>query len=269
MLGLGDKEVSAQEQLWQSMLQQYDYQTTDEFDLAIARSVETGYIDEEIFHKEADKLNKQVHAAKSESSFGEAWHLYHDSFDDNESEVCKTLVESFKTNCKYISPMNLDGTVRLLRDLGRSEQADELIDFYIMNRKDSPKLFDLDEYAFAEDIRDRTIISKFKAATLVTKEQKTLREVLAKISEQNGWGSNDAEVLFNATEDEYYSLFRSEKGRYLSQWVNTCLKFGRFSNASEREKKIADTATNALKKIAKENKINARRVSKYGINLEE
>ncbi len=269
MFGLSDEEATPQDKLWKSVLEQYGYQTTDEFDLVIALSVETGYVDEAKLQEEANKLNQQIIASKSESSFGDAWRLYHDSFDDNEDEVCQKIYESFKKNYQFISPMNLDGSVRLLRDLGRGKEADELIEFYIEKRKDSPKLFDLDDYAFSGDIKDKKIQEKFKEATETTKQQKSLREVLSNISGKNSWGGDDTEVLFSSTEDDYYNLFKSEKGEHLSRWINTCLKFGRFTNASDRDKKISESATNALIRIAKESRINARRVAKFGIKKEE
>jgi hypothetical protein len=269
MFGVEDQNQTEQEKLWQSILADYGYQTTDEFDLVILKAVETGIIDEEHLNIEAEKLNQQHIAAKSDSSFEEAWRLYHDCFDDNEEEVVDGIYKSFKKNTKYITPMNLNVTVRLFRDLGRDKQADELINHYIELRKDEKKLFDLDEYAFASDINDKRVIEEFSKLKDQSKAHKTVKEVLSVISGKDSWGGDSADVLANATVDEYYELFKSEKGRHLGSWVNACLKFGRFANASERDKKIAEKATEALLRISKENKINARRVAKFGIKSDD
>ncbi|BCO31061.1 hypothetical protein TspCOW1_11640 [Thiohalobacter sp. COW1] len=269
MFGVEDENQTEQEKLWKSILTDYGYQTTDELDLVILAAVESGVIDEENLHIEAEKLNKQHIAAKSDSSFEEAWRLYHDCFDDNEEEVIDAIYKSFKKNTKYITPINLNGTVRLFRDLGRSKQADELINHYIEVRKDEKKLFDLDGYAFESEIDDKKIIDEFSKLKDQYKEHKTVKEVLSSISGKDSWGGNDADVLANATVDEFYDLFKNEKGRHLGSWINTCLKFGRFTNASDRDKKIAENATEALLRIAKESKINARRVAKFGINTDD
>jgi len=269
MFGEDDKELSEQKKLWQSVLTDYGYQTTDEFDLLISSAVETGIIDTSALDILAEKLNQQHVAAKSDSSFEDAWRLYHDCFDNNEEDVANGIYDSFKKNTKYITPMNLNGSVRLFRDLGRDKQADELIEHYVNIRKNEKKLFDLDEYAFSSDIDDKKIIEKFSKLNAESKEHKTVKEVLTAIAGKNSWGGDDVDVLANATSDEYYNLFKEEKGRHLSKWVNTCLKFGRFSNATDKDKKIEKNVTDALIKIAGESNINARRVAKFGIKTDD
>lgn len=267
MFGVEDKELTDQEKLWQSVLTDYGYQITDEFDLLIAKAVETGIIDESQLNIQAEKLNQRHIAAKSDSSFEEAWRLYHDCFDNNEEDVVKGIYDNFKKNTKFITPMNLNGAVRLFRDLGRDKQADELIGHYIETRKDEQKLFDLDEYAFSGDIDDKKIVAGFSKIKAQSKKHKTIKEVLGAIAGKNSWGGGDVEVLANASVEEYYDLFKNEKGRHLGIWVNTCLKFGRFSNPSDKDKQIAEKTTKALLKIASESKINTRRVAKFGIKV--
>jgi len=269
MFGLDDEETSEQEKLWKSLLADYGYQTTDEFDLVIARTVETGYVNENNLAVYAKKLNEQLIAGKSDSSFSEAWNRYHDSFDTDDDEVLRDLFDSFKNNTKYITPLNLNGTVRLFRELNRDAQANELIEHYINARKDEKNLFDLNEYAFAGDITDKVIIDRFNELHTETRERKTLREVLDVMAGKDSWGGGDSEVLANATADDYYNIFKSEHGRHLSAWVNTCLRFSRFSNASEQDKKIAATAAEALQRISKESPLNARRVAKYGVRIDD
>lgn len=269
MFGLGEKELSQNEKLWQSILSEYNFRETDEFDLVIAKAVETGYVDEIALNKEAEKINNQVIAKKSISSFSETWRLYHDSFDNNEEEVIREIYDSFQKNTKFISPANFNGTVRLFRYLGRDKEANELIEYYIETRKDEKRLFDLDEYPFATEIDDKTIIDKFSEIRDKSKENRTIKEVLEAIAGRNSWGGDDTNVLVNASVDDYYNLFKSERGPHLELWVNTCLKFGRFTNASEKDKQIAGNATAALLKIASESNINARRVTKFGIKVKE
>lgn len=268
LFGVDDKDLSEKEKLWNSILTDYDYRTTDEFDLVILNAVETGAIDESTLKLQADKLNQQHVAAKSDSSFEEAWRLYHDCFDNNEDDVLKGIYDSFKKNTKYITPLNLNGTVRLFRDLGKDKEADELIDHYITARKDEKSLFDLYEYSFSSDITDKKIIDEFNKINDSYKERKTIKDVLSAIAGKNSWGGDDVDVLANASADDYYKLFKEEKGRHLGSWVNTCLKFGRFTNASEKDKQIEKNVTTALLKLAGESNINARRVAKFGIKIE-
>ena len=213
-------------------------------------------------------LNDRVIAAKSDSSFTKAWSLFHGSFDVNDDEVLNELYNSFMANTRHISPLNLDGVVRLFRELGRDKQADEMIEHYIRVRKDEKKLFNLDDYAFSGDISDDKLVERFRAVNIEISEPMTTKDVLEKISGKNSWGGRDTEVLAATTPDQYYELFKSESGPHLDEWVNTCLKFGRFSNASEEGKKIEQNATEALARIANESPLNARRVAKFGIKIE-
>lgn len=267
-IGDGDKKQTDEEKNWHATLRQYDFQNCDEFDLQIANAVEHGYIDDVPFLEEASKKNDELVASKSQRSHSNTWKMFHDSFEDNAEELINELYNSFKQNYKYISPMNLDGTVRLFRELGKSALADEIIKIYIAERKCEKRLFALDDYAFSGDIKDEQLIEQFTAAHEAQKEKPTLRDILDKISQKDGWGQNDELILANATPENYYDIFKNEKGSHLTSYIDTCLKFGRFGNASEQQKKIANNAIAALKKIGSESTLNGIRIKKFGIKLD-
>ena len=247
---------------------QYGYQHTDELDLVLANTVRTGYFVESTLKQEATKKNNQIIASKSEGSFSDTWSLYHDSFANNQDEVINALYEGLKRNAKNITPTNLNGTVTLFRELGETEKASELIDFYIALRKEEKNLFNLEENNFFGDIRDEEIIRKFRETYSITVTTESAKLVLARIADQGGWNQKDEVILANTTTDEYYELFKSETGSHLSSYINKCLQFGQFSNPSEQQMQIANKAREALLKIASESEINRRRVKKYGIQIE-
>ena len=269
LLGIGDEEVSEQQKRWQTTLQAYGYQLTDELDILLSEAVKTGYFVEDEFKEKAANKNQQIIASKSEGSFSNAWRLYHDTFNDNGDEVVNGLYESFKENCKYITPTNLNGTVSLFRELGEEEKASEIIDIYIENRKDETELFNMEENNFFGDIKDQEVIDKFNDTYNQSVTTETAKQILERIAGKNGWNQGDVIVLANTSVDDYYDLFKTESGRHLSSFVTTCLKFGQFGNASDQQKEIARRSTEALKRIASESEINKRRVKKFGVNLED
>lgn len=268
LLGIGDEEASEQEKKWQTMLQAYNFQHTDELDILLAESVKRGYFIKEEFIEKASAKNQQIIASKSKGSFSEAWRLYHDTFSNNQEDVVNSLYESFKENCKYITPGNLSGTVSLFRKLDKNDKASEIIDIYIENRKDEIELFNMEENNTFGDIQDQELIDRFNETYNKSVTTETAKEVLARIAGRNGWNQSDEVVLANTSVEEYYNLFKSEAGRHLSSFVTTCLKFGQFSNASGQQSEIARRATEALQKIASESKINELRVKKFGVTLE-
>lgn len=271
-LGIGDSDNKDKDddekKKWKADIGNYGYTQTDEVDLILAEAVRSGYFVEETFREQATKKNEELLAAKAEGSFSETWKLYHNSFDDNKDELVSKLYESFQKYAKNITPINLNGTVRLFRELGESDKASELIDYYISTRKDEKELFNMEENNFFGDIRDQEIIDKFNIQCLRSVAVEDARMVLKRISGKNGWNQKDEIVLANTTEDEYYNLFKSEKGDHLSKYIRTCLQFGQFQNSSEQQKLIASRAIGALKRIAGENELNRRRVKKFGIEEE-
>lgn len=271
LLGLGDKgkEETEKEKQWNAILRKYGFQNTDDFDLCIANTVEQGYVNEGLFIEKARQMNQQIIASKSENAFSEAWRVYHDSFGNNQEEVINQIFDSFKRNTVYISPLNLDGTVRLFRELGKDNLADEIIELYLKEELNQKKLSSLSESHFSSDLKDNKIIEKVAILQETHKEKRTLKEVLSKIAGKNSWGNNDEEILSGSTSDDYYKLFKTEKGPHISSFVDTCLQFGRFVNATEQQKKIAENASIALRKIGKESNLNSMRLRKYGIKLEE
>lgn len=116
-------------------------------------------------------------------------------------------------------------------------------------------------------IDDKTVIKRFDEIFLETKISKSLKDVLHELVGKNGWGSEDEKILSETSPEEYYKFFKTESGENLSLYVDKVLQFGRFTNSTDIQKQIAENATQALKKIASESKLNERRVQKYGIKI--
>lgn len=261
ILGLGDDEVdNGKEKKWRAILNGYNYQITDELDIVLANAVKTGFVIESDFKTKATAKNKEIIAAKSQGSFSEAWKLYHDSFDDNRDEVISKIETSFRQNCEYITPHNLHGTVTLFRELGEDKKASSLIDEYIKWHHKEKNVFDLNEINSWGDIKDPEMIEKFNEKFKESAKTETVDQVLEKIAGRSGWNQSDEVVLANTTVEEYYHLFKTVKGKKLSSFISTCLKFGQLSNASDQQKRIAELATESLKKIGSESDLNKIRI---------
>ena len=264
-----NQDLSAEETLWNSILQKYGYMTTDELNKALIAFVKRGYLIHDEIEKPALILQSQIQAQEATGSFSNAWKVYHDSFNVEQDEVVRTLYDSFKTNVDHISPLNLNGTVILFRELGEHELADELIDLYIGHHGENPDYMNLKNYPFSGDITDETLRLKFEAKNSSLTRRQSPIEVLHRISRNNSWNPEDEDILAAVNAEEFYELFKSESGSDLSDIVNMCLKFGRFQNSNEKQQAISNNSTEALKRIARESKVNELRVRKFGVFLNE
>ena len=218
------EKLSPDEQLWISQLEKFKFRYTDDFDLVIAEVVENGYVNEDILKKEADTIQTDIGNSQAQDEYFNAWRFLHDSFDNNENESLDHLFHTVKKNANYVNPSGLDSTVCFLRDFDRNEQADELIDTYIDVHRDNPKVFDLNEFPFRNDIHDERLIKEFRKITASVKPEKTLKQAISIIAEQSGYSHEDKLILSGASEEDYYTLFRNESGPHLSSWIKACLK---------------------------------------------
>ncbi len=259
-----DKSPESEKQaLWSTILRGYKFYYMDELDVLLVDVVKIGYLPNG-FNDATEKRNEQLVASNSDASFTTAWGQYHDSFKNNQDEVVEGLYSSFIQNAQYISPTNLECTVNLFREFGEIKRATEMIDHYINVPRGNPHIFDFtDTSAFR--VKDEEIIAKFKIHYEKLRAVPDIREVLRNIAGKNGWNPEDEDVLANATVDEYYELFTNIGDDALSSFIHTCLKFGKFNNASDQHKEISRNATTALKKISSESKINELRIRQYGI----
>lgn len=262
-----DLTMSTQQQSWCAVLRHYDNFSVDDFDLQIAGLVESGYVDEKLFKEQGDLLNERILSVRSESSFQEAWRKYHESFADNAQEMIDCLSDSFKYNARFISPVNLDGAVKLLRNLGKNRLASKIIDLYIEKRGDDPDLFNLESSLLPGQVKDPEVIGKFRDKQERLRSKKSLPDICRSLLDSDGGCEEDELVLAQATVEEYVDLFKSQSGPQLSDFIDLCLNYGRVGGTTEYQKQISDKTTEALIRIGRESRLNASRVRRFGVRI--
>ena len=263
--GLSDKEaIPPNEAAWNALLGAYGYAWTDEFDLVLIEGVRKGYFDRVKIERCAHDLAEKITATKADGTFEQAWRGYHESFADNQEEVLNAIYEFFMKTFKYITPLNLAGTVKLFKDLGRTEQASTMIKHYVANRVEDRSFFDLDEYPFSGDITDPDIRNAFKAQCEHLEEVRDVPAMLLRL--RSGWNNEMLLALSTAPVEEYRRAFKAASGRRLyAKMLAAAIQFDRIINTSAEAKEISKRAKDALRLIGAESPMNARRVAKYGV----
>jgi hypothetical protein len=251
---------------WANRLEDYGYRDADDLDIEIANSVERGYFIEENITKEIKKYNDKIIINKKDTSFTEAWDLFHYSFDDNAEELVEKMYEAVKNHAKHISQSNLSASLMLLRGLGADKKADELLEMVISSNND-PEYFNINHYTFRHSVEDQKLLDRFAEEYRKKRPQKTLIEVLNRLISTNGWSTEDVEVLANSSEEDYYNLFKSQKSNDLTNYIRACLQFRMVTNSNEQEKYnlIVTNAEAAVRKIGSESKLNKLRIKKFEI----
>lgn len=266
-----DRKLSQEEAQWNSLLDNFNWGALDELDHELIASLEVGYFDPDKIGAAAGEIWKRLEHKRQDGDFEQAWNRYHESFEDNQNEVLDGLLTSFKRAYKTITFMNLDGTIRLFRDLGRNEQAEELLKFYTDNRIERQKFWDLNEYTFAGDIKDdgvrEAIKSKFESFGNTEVNMAELLEAMG--SRGMGWNMADVDAVAALPVSEYKTLFKAERGMKLKRIVNGGLLANRSGNPTAGMAAVAKSTLAALREIAAESAINARRVTNfYGVSLD-
>jgi len=265
-----DKSKVPNEIKWDSVLREYGFQNFDDFDIALSNVIETGYVDHDVLLTKAKAQNELILSNKSQVSFSHAWDMYHHSFNDNSDELLTSLGNSLIENAKHISPADMNATVRLFKRLDKDDEGSMLVDQYIEINKDHDSIFDLDKNPLSNNIDDEEVIEKFNQRYYEIKNIKNAEDVLVNITMSNNQCSqSDEAILAKTSINQFYELFKKQNGVHLSNYVDSCLQFGRIDEPTLQQNQITENATQALVKIGYENQLNALRVRKFGVDIYE
>jgi hypothetical protein len=257
-------EETPEEKKWSKLLGSYDYFRTDEIDKCLARFVETGYVDRDEFDSLLEKKNAHYKFQAQDLSYRQAWTPYSNSFDDNEAEFVRGLLVAFRANMNVLAPRELQSVVETLRHLGRDEDADSLIDEYVLRRSSSIDIqgFEaLSRSAFWDEINDDRLVNRLREIIApVQHDTRTLAEVVEPICLTNGWDPKDVPRLDSFSATEYYNFFKTHKGDNLHWCVKKCLEIGSNTGRNGMYESIGRKTREALLRIAGESRLNQLRI---------
>lgn len=251
-------DAAPERQEWASVLGAYNYDSTDELDLAVDQVIERGYIEGTTLTKQIEAHERMLAAAEKESAFTRAWAMFHGSFEDNEQQVVDAMAQGLRESVKYVSPMNLNSTIEVLRQLKQDDLADELIDFYVDQRRDDQALFNLKMNPFGSHVTDEKLRNRFDQEGVATAKLPSLRDAVMAAASKHGWSEEEGQVMKAATSEEFYDLIVATDGISFLQsceWMSTIQGWEAFR----------DKLRQALTRVANSSQLNAARVARFGI----
>lgn len=265
--GTNKEPLSEREKFWNAALNNIGFTSVDELDKSILDGIDRGYFDEAAIRKAAHEKNAEIVAAKSAGSLSVAWGLYHNTFDSNEDQFVDAVRKAIEENARFITPLNLNSSVRILREIGRDDMASYLIGVYLASRTDEPQeFFDLTSRPFPEPF-DGEVVAEFGKRLAAFEDGRDPLAVIRKIAD-GAWKKEDVILLSRLTPEKYYEIFRGLRGDELSRLVNACTKFEEMGGASAEMIAMSQSAKEALRKIGLESPLNRLRVRRYGVRLD-
>ena len=253
------------ERTWIALMHQYGFGQLDEFDRAVLRSIEQGYPETDAIVRGGAALDKLAKNQKLDRQFSRAWDLYHDTFAANEDELANELYKATCSSLSVVTPNNLNSTVSLLKELKRNDEALDIIDRYVKERKEEPELFDLNNDVFGH-LSDPDVRAAFAKQSESYVDSRSPADTLLHIAKSSGWSSGEIDLLLKLSVDDFVKLFEENSGPNLTRLVRAALKFKSIVGA-DKEKPISERAEDALRKIGKKSALNRRRVAKFGVTL--
>ncbi|TDS68384.1 hypothetical protein C7434_3073 [Pantoea sp. PNA 14-12] len=261
---MGKKDGGSNHKLWRNILLSYNFTNFDGLDKQLAKLVRKGYIDRLEFEAAVQDVNKKALNDKSLKDYQSAWDDFHHDFSKTEAEIKTKLYASFLNGINLMTPGNLNSIVRLFNELG-DERACYLIDKYIDVRGGEVELFNVNSFENSVTDFDEKIKSRFKIVYEKIIPRMSVADVVDRMVNRSGWREEDEIVLSEATEEDFYNYFINLSGVDITQNIAACLKYRGSSNSSGRQIKIINNVEKALRKIASQSKLNALRLSKFGI----
>lgn len=257
--------LTPEQRAWSAILDAYGFTYADEFDRVVFSGVEHGYFDIAALKVVADQKNALAISEQAGSSVQDAWSTFHHSFGGTEQSVATAIHSAVKKHAKFVTPMNLDGSVRMLKELGHPDLATDLLNHYVSDHGADTKVFDLDSYVFSDDVRDPDVIDAFNRKFQAIPDSRDALEVMISVS-KNGMTRADFNKLDALTVEALIAIFK-RAGSDTRRVVNACLEV--VPPKPTDEPSVAPRAREALIRIGRESLLNRLRVKRFGISDDE
>ncbi|OYQ61951.1 hypothetical protein B9G53_24625 [Pseudanabaena sp. SR411] len=220
-----------------------------------------GYLNEEAFRVEIDKENQKEQLDITQKNLRKAWNIYADSFDDNVEHLKLAIRDILDADLSKITLWDFSQSIDLLEEYG--DNVNDYIDKYVNLNSDNLASADPEDFLGNRKIGN-TLLAK-KIQELQNKPKiSNIDDILDGIVEKQGWERKEVEFLSSLTEDNIYEWMMSKPNGIVSKIRKGLFLFREISSNNEEEnqkyKTIVDNTTAALVRIAKQNKLNEKRV---------
>ncbi|TCS09166.1 hypothetical protein [Rhizobium sp. BK418] len=261
---------NAAEVKWADMLNPYPYSSTDELDNAILDGVEAGYFDDARLLEIAAVVASRNNKAEGGEQFSRVWaEMYHRSLAVDDDTFLNALFQSAIHDAAVITPLNMNSAIKMLRENGRSEQADQLIEKYTDARSDEAlEFFDITNHHFTvQDGVDPHLEAAFQKKLASFVDSRDPFDVLKKVGSQRGWSAADVTVISKLSAEDFETMFEKLDGDLLRPTIETISYLG--NSTALGSGSIRDAFKEGLRRIARKSPLRAQKVARFGVTVED
>ncbi|MFM0250624.1 P-loop NTPase fold protein [Paraburkholderia sediminicola] len=250
---------------WITLLDRCGFTNADEFDEAILNVMEAGYISGSGVEEQAAALDAIARRDEMNATFTTAWNLFHDRLDVSPADLVKAWSDAIDEAAAVISPVNLNSTIKLMRELGFDSEADAAIESYIRQRRATPKVFDIDHQSRMGDVDDSRFRQRCLEELRNSRREFTLQNAADMIIENKEWDDAIPSTFAAASAADMTELLKQNQGPMLNRLVEGIM---RQRGTDEENETIRRTMIATLKTIASESAVNKIRVKRWGVELD-
>ncbi|MEH7846001.1 hypothetical protein [Rhizobium laguerreae] len=260
------ENAEPKELAWKALLEDYGYRYTDDFDLVLMQGVWDGYFNQKSINSHAAELNERAAAAEAQNELRSAWQShYHYTFTNNRDDVLNALYACFMKSVRFYSANDLHSAVKLFRKLDDPKRAQEMIDAFVVAKKDMKGAFDLSNlYITREDELEQDVAEAMQAAENAQAPDYTADELFLRLASE-GYDADTTTRLAAVPVKDYIRVLRSYNGDKLSLIMKGLAQWMGLVNPTDAINTIMDKAGEALLDIAKDSPLNAMRARRWGL----
>ena len=249
--------TTPQIEAWHQLLEKLGSNDLSEFDLSLLKGIQDGYFDDFAIAELADQFERQLRENDAQRAFHAAWDVFHGGFGDDADILVSAFVLSIRGAVDFVTPSNLDSSIRLLRGLQCDAQADELISYYVDHHSGGIEFFTLRSHHQFDVVNDEKLKKVFqdKAASF-SASVRSPAEVLDAVGNFRR-NPGDAERLLQFDPSD---LVQGLKAIRRSTAVDAVKALRENTSIAKNGQTVASNTETALAAISSESRLNALRV---------
>jgi hypothetical protein len=246
---------------WREKLRACGFLICDEFDAEVLSVMRNGYPQGAALLERAVALDAVADRSRLDGLFTAVWKKFHNYVDGSAEELVREFVEVVRVAATAITPLNLNSTVKLARDLGFDVEADAMIESYIQVNAGNTELFRIDDSPWRRDVDDETLLRRFAEVLSKAEGQISLEVAVHHLLEQKSWDDRTLAALLAASSNDYEAMFKTHQGEEFWQLLDRLQTFAH--SRGMEAKPIVENVIAALKTLASQSDLNRLRSKRW------